>query len=116
MKKYSTAFEIESIHTVAISLQDDKHKGKVYTKVEGTKLGKQILEQSISQVIDGEIYVDKACLQLVEDDYIQIYKTPRRKKDFVYLIERKFAEDYIVAVNIIDCYAIEKDDYFKEYD
>jgi len=45
----------------------------------------------------------------LDDDYIPIYKSPRRKKDFVYLLERKLAENYIVAVKIIDCYVIEKD-------
>lgn len=110
MKTYSIAIEMESIHKVAVSIQDDKHKGSVYTKVEGTKWGKQVIDQSIKNVLDGEIYTDKDCSQLLEDDYIPIYKFPRRKKDFVYLIERRFAEDYIVAVNIIDCYSIEKDD------
>jgi hypothetical protein len=110
VKIYSTAINTESIHRVAISLQDDKHKGTVYAKIKGTKLGKQVIEQSISHVLNGEIYSDAYCSQLLDDEYIHIFRTPSRKKDFVYLIERKFAEDYIVAVNIIDCYAIEEDD------
>jgi hypothetical protein len=39
---------------------------------------------------------------LLEDEYIHNYKYPRRKNDFVYLLERKFAEDFIIGVKIID--------------
>jgi len=109
VKTYTTYIELESIHIVAISLQDDKHKGMVYAKIEGTKLGMAVIDQSISNMLKGEIYSDEDCSQLLDDDYIPIYKSPRRKKDFVYLLERKLAENYIVAVKIIDCYSIEKD-------
>jgi hypothetical protein len=102
VKTYTTYLEAKSIHKVAVYLQDDMHKGIVYVKIQGMKLGKDVLVQSIRQVFEGEIYLDEDCLQLLEDDYINIYKSPRSKKDFVYLIERKYAKDFIVGVKIID--------------
>jgi hypothetical protein len=64
---------------------------------------RQMVHQSIRQVLVGEIYTDEDCSLLLEDEYIHIYKYPRRKNDFVYLLERKFAEDFIIGVKIIDC-------------
>jgi hypothetical protein len=107
VKSYTTHLQTKSIHKVAVFLQDNKHKGTVYVKIVGNKLGKDVLEQSIKHVLDGEIYVDADCSQLLEDDYINIYKFPRRKKDFVYLLERKFAEDFIIGVKIVDCSFVE---------
>jgi hypothetical protein len=103
VKFYTTHLQMKSIHKVAVYLQDNKHKGTVYVKIVGNTLGNDVLVQSIKQVMDGEIYVDVDCLQLLEDDYINIYKFPRRKNDFVYLLERKFVEDFIVGVKIVDC-------------
>jgi hypothetical protein len=103
VKSYITYEKKQSIHKVVVYLQDDKHKAAVYVKIVGNKLGKDVLEQSIRQVLVGEIYSDEGCSLLLEDEYIHIYKYPRRKKDFVYLLERKFAEDFIIGVKIIDC-------------
>jgi hypothetical protein len=102
VKNYNTYLENESIHKVAVYIQDDQHTNTVYVKIAGNTHGKYVLDESINEVLYGEIYTDMDCLQLLQDEYIEIYKFPRRKKDFVYLIERKFAENYIVGVRIID--------------
>jgi hypothetical protein len=107
VKSYTTFLQTESIHKVAVYLQDDQHKGTVYVKILGNKLGKNVIDQSIKNVLDGDIYLDEDCSQLLEDEFINIYKYPRRKKDFVYLLERKFAEDFIIGVKIIDCSFVE---------
>jgi hypothetical protein len=107
VNSYTTFLETESIHKVAVYLQDDRHKATVYVKILGNKLGKHVIDQSINHVLDGDIYIDEDCSQLLEDEYITIYKYPRRKKDFVYLLERKFAADYIIGVKIIDCSFVE---------
>jgi hypothetical protein len=107
MKSYITYENKQSIHKVVVYLQDDKHKGIVYVRIVGNKLGKDVLDQSIRQVLAGEIYLDEDCSILLEDEYIHIYKYPRRKTDFVYLLERKFAEDFIIGVKIIDCIFVE---------
>jgi hypothetical protein len=103
VKTYPTYLETESVHNIAVYIQDDQHKSIVYVKIAGYTHGKYVLDQSIREVLYGEIYTDKDCLQLLQDEYIEIYKFPRRKKDFVYLIERKYAENYIVGVRIIEC-------------
>jgi hypothetical protein len=90
-----------------VYIQDDKHKAIVYVKIKGMELGKDVLDQSIRQVFEGEIYLDEDCLLPLEDDYINIYKSPRSKKDFVYVIERKYAKDFIVGVKIIDYVFVE---------
>jgi hypothetical protein len=107
VKSYTTYIDTNSIHKVAVYLQDDMHKGIVYVKIKGMELGKDVLEQSIRQVFEGEIYLDEDCFQLLEDEYINIYKSPRSKKDFVYMIERKYAKDFIVGVKIIDYIFVE---------
>jgi hypothetical protein len=107
VKSYTTFLETKSIHKVAVYLQDDKHKGTVYVKIVGNKLGKNVLDQSIRQVLYGDIYNDADCSQLLEDEFINIYKLPRTKREFVYLLERKYAEDFIIGVKIIDCCFVE---------
>jgi hypothetical protein len=107
LKSYTTFSESKTIHKVVVYLQDDEHKGKVYVKIEGDQLGKNVIDQSIKHVLGGEIYIDEDCSELFEDEYIHIYKYPRRKNDFVYLLERKFAEDFIIGVKIIDCNFVE---------
>jgi hypothetical protein len=104
VKSYITYEKKQCIHKVVVYLQDDKHKATVYVKVVGNKLGKEVIDQSVRQVLDGEIYLDEDCSLLLADEYIHIYKYPRRKNDYVYLLERKFAEDYIIGVKIIDCF------------
>ena len=103
MRTYATDVQKKTTHKVAVYLQDDHHKGTVYVKIKGDRLGKDVLEQSFGHLLDGDIYLDEGCNQLLNDDFIEIYKLPRRKKDFVFLIERKKAEDFIVGVKIIDC-------------
>jgi hypothetical protein len=102
VQSYTTFLESESIHKVAVYLQDDQHKATVYVKIMGNQLGKNVIDESLNQVLDGEVYLDEDCSRLLEDDFIKIYKSPRRKKDFVYLIERTFAADYIIGVKIVD--------------
>jgi hypothetical protein len=107
VKSYTTYLQTKSIHKVAVYLQDDKHKGTVYVKIVGNNLGKNVLDQSIKHVMYGDIYIDEDCSQLLEDEYINIYKLPSKKNEFVYLLERKYAEDFIVGVKIIDCRFVE---------
>lgn len=102
MKFYKTSEGENSIHRVAVYLQDDKHKGTVYVEIAGISIGKEVLDRAIREVLYGDIYSDKLCSMLLQDDYIPIYKYPRKKKEFVYLLERKFSEHFIIGVMIID--------------
>jgi hypothetical protein len=109
MKSYITYQRNQTIHKVAVYLQDDMHKGVVYVKIVGNNLGKDVLEQAINQVLYGDVYSNEDCSQLLEDEFIHIYKYPRKKSDFVYLLERKYAEDFIIGVKIMDCTIVEYD-------
>jgi hypothetical protein len=79
VKSYITYRQKQSLQIVVVYLQDDKHKAVVYVKIVGDKLGKEVLDQAIRQVLDGEVYLDEDCSLLLEDEYIHIYKYPRRK-------------------------------------
>jgi len=105
LKEYRTdsnASSIPAIHIVAVRLQDDELKGTVYARVVGNAFGLEVLEKAIDHFVEGDVYEDKECSQLVQDGFFEIVRTPRRKDDFVFLIDREIVERFVVGVEIVD--------------
>lgn len=100
-KKKSTA---KSSPKVVISLQDHEALGKVYVELEGKMTTKEMMIEAIKRLQDGLIYADEGCTELIDSEYIEITNkkgSNRSGEDFVFLIDRSLAEDYIVAAKII---------------
>lgn len=102
MRSYDTESSLMSTHKVAIFLQDGEHRGVVYTQIVGEQYGKEVLDEAMNQVMKGAIYTNAGCTNPLENEYIEIYKHPRRKHDFILLIDRNYAGEYIVGTSIIE--------------
>ncbi|NEW08026.1 hypothetical protein GK047_18665 [Paenibacillus sp. SYP-B3998] len=95
---------IRSNQRVAILLQDQDAIGKVYAKIQGKLTSKELVVEAFKRLQDGLIYADESCTELIDDAYIEIFRkksSNRKEEDFVFLIDRTFAEDYIVSAKII---------------
>ena len=92
-------------HKVAILLQDHDATAKVYVEIHGDLKSREVMVEAIKRLEDGLIYADERCTVLIESDYIEVY--PRRNlhrrdgEDFIFLIDRAYAENYVVSAKII---------------
>lgn len=92
-------------HKVAILLQDHDATAKVYVEILGDLKSREVMMEAISRLQDGLIYADEKCTVLIENDYIEVH--PRRNlnrrdgEDFIFLIDRAYAENYVVSAKII---------------
>lgn len=89
---------------VVVMLQDHSAVGKVYAKLNGDLAPQELLIEAMKRVESGNVYADKACRQLVADDFIEVQgerRTKRGDEDFVFLIDRQQAMSHIVGARII---------------
>jgi hypothetical protein len=94
----------KSIKKVRIVLQDHEATGTVYTKISEQLPSKDILIEAMKKVEDGLIYADQECTDPIDDEYIEIIpsrRTSKKNEEFVFLIPRTYAYEYIVSVKII---------------
>jgi hypothetical protein len=92
------------LHKVMFILQDNHAVGRVYVLLKEPLSSKDMLIEAMKRLEQGRIYADVNCKKLIDDDYIEIYdERPISKKneDFIFLIDRLYAHEYIVAAKII---------------
>jgi hypothetical protein len=100
----NTGLSSTSLHKVVIILQDHDTIGKVYVKINGSLTAKDILIEAMTSLETGNIYSDIDCNQLIDYDFIEMYNrhpTKRKDENFIFLIQREFAQDYIVSAKIL---------------
>lgn len=98
--------DIQLKQKVAILLQDHDAIGRVYVEIQGEELkSREVMVEALKRLEDGLIYADVNCTELIESEYIEVSrkKNPyrREEEDFIFLINRANAEDYIVSARII---------------
>jgi hypothetical protein len=92
-------------HKVAILLQDRDATAKVYVEILGDLKSREVMMEAIKRLEDGLIYTDERCTMLIDSEYIEVF--PRRSlsrregEDFIFLIDRAYAENYVVSAKII---------------
>ncbi|NOU73101.1 hypothetical protein GC098_17030 [Paenibacillus sp. LMG 31458] len=96
---------IKSNQKVAILLQDHDATARVYVEIQGELKSREVMVEALKRLEDGLIYADENCTELIESEYIEVFpkKTPyrREEEDFIFLIDRAYAEDYVVSAKII---------------
>ncbi|UJF32878.1 hypothetical protein [Paenibacillus hexagrammi] len=95
---------VRSTRRVAIVLRDQDAVGVVYAEIKGQLPARDRLLEAIKSIENGEIYSDQDCTQLIDEEYIEVFRRKGAKiidRDFVFLIERKYAEDHIVSVKLV---------------
>jgi hypothetical protein len=95
----------KAIQKVVILLQDQDAIGRVYVQIEGGLKSREVMVEAIKRLDGGLIYTDEDCTQLIDSEYIEVFRkrgsTRRDEEDFTFLIDREFAEDYVVSAKII---------------
>lgn len=94
----------KSSRKVVIFLKDYDAYGKVYVELDGKMTSKEMMVEAFKRLHDGLIYADEACTELIDSEFIEVNpkrNTGRKDSDFVFLIDRAVAEDYIVSAKII---------------
>jgi uncharacterized UPF0160 family protein len=93
----------KNMQTVLIILQDYDAIGKVYVKLAARLPANEIILEAMKELEEGPIYTDTHCRLPIEDEYIEINQRRPNKKneDFVFLIHRSMAKEYITAMKII---------------
>ncbi|MBD0382422.1 hypothetical protein [Paenibacillus sedimenti] len=100
----SIASKKKASHKVLIMLKDHDALGRVYVELQGKLSSKELMVEALQRLQDGLIYADEECTELIDGEYIEISSkkgASRKEDDFVFLIDRTLAEDYIVAAKII---------------
>jgi hypothetical protein len=95
---------VRSSQIVAILLQDHDAIGKVYVEIQGKLTSKERMVEALKRLQDGLIYADESCKELIDSEYIEIFRkrsSNRNEEDFIFLIDRSYAEDYIVSAKIL---------------
>ncbi|SDO68515.1 hypothetical protein SAMN04487897_11978 [Paenibacillus sp. yr247] len=96
---------IKNIQKVAIILQDQDATGRVYVEIQGELKSREVMVEALKRLEDGLIYADEDCTELIESEYIEVFRrknsSRREEEDFIFLIERACAEDYVVSAKII---------------
>jgi hypothetical protein len=95
---------VRSSQIVAILLQDHDAIGKVYVEIQGKLTSKERMVEALKRLQDGLIYADESCKELIDSEYIEIFRkrsSNRKEEDFIFLIDRSYAEDYIVSAKIL---------------
>lgn len=95
----------KAIQKVVILLQDQDAIGRVYVQIEGGLKSREVMVEAIKRLDGGLIYTDEDCTQLIDSEYIEVFRkrgsARREEEDFTFLIDREFAEDYVVSAKII---------------
>lgn len=96
---------IKSNQKVAILLQDHDATTRVYVEIQGELNSREVMVEALKRLEDGLIYADENCTELIESEYIEVFpkKNPyrREEEEFIFLIDRAYAEDYVVSAKII---------------
>ncbi|MDD9271055.1 hypothetical protein ACFPES_28810 [Paenibacillus sp. GCM10023248] len=95
----------KTIQRVAILLQDQDAIGRVYVELEGGLKSREVMVEALKRLEDGLIYADENCKEVINSEYIELSRkkgTGRRdEEEFIFLIDREYAEDYVVSAKII---------------
>ncbi|MDR6554352.1 hypothetical protein [Paenibacillus qinlingensis] len=98
---------IKAKHKVAILLKDHDATAKVYVEILGDMKSPEVMMEAIKRLEDGFIYTDEKCTMLIDSDYIEVYprkslsRREREGEDFIFLIDRISARNYVVSAKII---------------
>ncbi|KRF01703.1 hypothetical protein ASG89_25420 [Paenibacillus sp. Soil766] len=92
-------------HKVAILLQDHNATAKVYVEIHGDLKSREVMVEAIKRLESGFIYTDEKCTMLIDSEYIEVFPKKnfnrRDGEDFIFLIDRAYAENYVVSAKII---------------
>ncbi|MBP1964700.1 hypothetical protein [Paenibacillus aceris] len=95
----------KAIQRVAILLQDQDAAGRIYVEIEGGLKSRELMVEALKRLESGLIYSDEECKQLIDSEYIEVFRKKgsarREGEEFTFLIDREYAEDYVVAAKII---------------
>ncbi|WNR44970.1 hypothetical protein [Paenibacillus roseipurpureus] len=90
---------------VEITLRDRNATTKVYVEIQGSSKPREVMLEALNRLVNGMIYADEACTELIENDFIELRaKTSNHRsdrEDFTFLIDRDFVENYVVSAKII---------------
>ncbi|OCT15967.1 hypothetical protein A8709_10120 [Paenibacillus pectinilyticus] len=90
---------------VEISLRDHDASAKVYVVIHGKLNPREVMVQAMLRLEEGLIYADEGCSQIIDSDFIEVYRRRnlhrRVEEDFIFLIDRAYAENYVVSAKII---------------
>ncbi|MEW9701016.1 hypothetical protein [Paenibacillus sp. SI8] len=95
---------VKSSQKVVILLQDQDAVGRVYVEIQGDLTSSERFAEAFKRLQEGLIYADESCTELIDSEYIEIYRkksASRREDEFVFLIDRSLAEEYIVSAKIV---------------
>ncbi|KRE73755.1 hypothetical protein [Paenibacillus sp. Soil750] len=92
-------------HKVVILLQDRDATAKVYVEILGDLKSREVMMEAMKRLENGLIYTDEKCTMLIDSDYIEVLPrrslSRREREDFIFLIDRAYAENYVVSAKII---------------
>ncbi|MEC0269619.1 hypothetical protein [Paenibacillus anseongense] len=95
----------KTVQKVVILLQDQDATGRVYVRIEGGLKSREAMVEAIKRLDGGLIYADEDCTQLIDSEYIEVFRkrgsVRREEEEFTFLIDREYAEDYVVSAKII---------------
>ncbi|MDU0204995.1 hypothetical protein ACYEXS_10535 [Paenibacillus sp. MAH-36] len=95
----------KTVQKVVILLQDQDATGRVYVRIEGGLKSREAMVEAIKRLDGGLIYADEDCTQLIDSEYIEVFRkrgsARREEEEFTFLIDREYAEDYVVSAKII---------------
>lgn len=95
----------KAIQRVVILLRDQDAAARVYVEIEGGLKSRELMVEALNRLEGGLIYADEECTQLIDSEYIEVFRKKgsvrQEKEEFTFLIDREFAEDYVVAAKII---------------
>ncbi|OPH59350.1 hypothetical protein BC351_20795 [Paenibacillus ferrarius] len=96
---------IKSNAKVVIILQDHDAIGRVYVEIQGDLKSREVMVEALKRLEDGLIYSDEDCTELIESEYIEVFRkrspSRRNEEEFTFLIDRAYAEDYVVSAKLI---------------
>ncbi|GFZ80769.1 hypothetical protein GCM10008018_27820 [Paenibacillus marchantiophytorum] len=96
---------IKANQKVAIILQDHDATGKVYVEIQGSLKSREVMVEALKRLEDGLIYADEDCTELIESEYIEVFRkrnvSRRDEEEFIFLIDRAYAEDYVVSAKLL---------------
>ncbi|RTE07844.1 hypothetical protein [Paenibacillus whitsoniae] len=92
------------LNKVAIMLKSYDASAVVYVEIYGKLKKREVMVEALKRLEDGLIYTDEACTNLADNEFIEVYRkknVARRDDDFIFLIDRAYAENYVVGAKIM---------------
>lgn len=92
------------LNKVAIMLKSYDASAIVYMEIFGKLKKREVMVEALKRLEDGLIYTDESCTNLADSEFIEVYRkkgAARPNDDFIFLIDRAYAENYVVGAKIM---------------